>query len=484
MIDCKVLFVDDDEFISRVTKRGLEKSVSQITCVGSTEEALKELSQTAYDVVVTDLRMNGDEPESDSDGYQLIKSIGEDYPNTEVILQTGYGSLESAEKALRMGASDYIEKPYKIERLILVIERALENRRLRQELSMLRQQVAFDYGYDGLIGDTAAALRLKEGIRQASEHERHVLLYGETGSGKDLAGKIIHHHSKRRKAPLYILDCKVTPDRLIDAELFGQTGSRPRNRVSASSGMMEMANGGALMIKHIDLLPRQTQGKLLSALQTGKLPSGDESSGIAVDVRLIVTTTVDLNEYVAQAKFLGTLLEKIGAVTLTIPPLSARREDIHILAEYYLRACNSSSETTMTGTTNPETSGKTDMTFSGAALEKMLDYDWPGNVRELMNVVRRASALSRSSEIMADDIFFTTRPGGAGRKGMAEKGATIMNSGSSMEMTYRSRILKSLEDNNWNYSQTAIELGIGRTTLWRKVKKYNLSKDMISDSAS
>lgn len=481
MIDCKVLFVDDDELISRVTKRALEKSVSQITCVDSPEDALKEMSREAFDVVVTDLRLNGDNPESDSDGYRLIKTIREDYPNTEVILQTGYGSLESAEKALRMGASDYIEKPYKIERLILVIERALENRRLRQELSMLRQQVAFDYGYDGLMGDTVEALRLKESIRQASEHERHVLLYGDAGSGKDLAAKIIHHHSKRRRAPLYILDCKTIPERLIDSELFGQIDSRPRSRVSATSGLMEMANGGVLLIKHIDLMPRQTQGKLLSALQTG--PAIDGISGMSVDVRVIATTTVDLNEYVAQAKFLETLLEKIGGVTLIVPPLSARRDDIHTLADHFLRTHDGSAETSTTSEAS-DMSSKTEMTFASAALEKMLYYDWPGNIRELKNVVRRASALSRSAEIMADDIFFTTGPDRTGRKGAPDKGVTVMSSGSSMEMTYRSRILKSLEDNNWNYSQTAIELGIGRTTLWRKVKKYNLSKDMISDTTS
>lgn len=480
MIDCKVLFVEDDELIRGVTKRGLEKSVSQITCVSSPEEALKEMSQTPYDIMVTDLGLSGDTPESDNAGLRLIKCVRETYPNTEVILQTGYGSLECAEKALRMGAADYIEKPYRIERLLLLIERALENRSLRQELSMLRQQVAFDYGYDGFIGDSATALRLKERIRQLSEHERHVLIYGETGSGKDLAGKIIHHHSKRRRSSLYILDCRVTPERLIDSELFGQSDTRLKYRFSASSGMMERAAGGALMIKHIDCMPRETQGKLLSVLQTGAL--ADEPSGMPVDVRVIATTTVNLNEYATQGKFLETLLGKIGATTLTVPTLSDRRDDIHILAEHFLRTNTNTNEAAAAVSGMTDTPDMPHMAFAAAALEKMLDYGWPGNVRELMNVVRRASALSRGSEIMADDIFFTSDPGG--RRGAAEKAPMVVGSGSSMEMTYRSRILKSLEDNNWNYSQTAIELGIGRTTLWRKVKKYNLSKDMISDTIS
>lgn len=243
---------------------------------------------------------------------------------------------------------------------------------------------------------------------------------------------------------------------------------------------MERAAGGALMIKHIDCMPRETQGKLLSVLQAGAL--GDEPSGMPVDVRVIATTTANLNEYAAQGKFLETLLGKIGATTLTVPPLSDRRDDIHTLAEHFLRTYPNTNEAATDASGMTDTTDMPHMAFTAAALEKMLDYGWPGNVRELMNVVRRASALSRGAEIMADDIFFTSDPGG--RRGAAEKAPMVVGSGSSMEMTYRSRILKSLEDNNWNYSQTAIELGIGRTTLWRKVKKYNLSKDMISDTIS
>ncbi|MFQ5606930.1 MAG: sigma-54-dependent transcriptional regulator [Candidatus Zixiibacteriota bacterium] len=473
MIECRALFVDDDEFIRRVTKRGLENSIDKIVCVASVGEALKEMTEAAYDVVITDLRMNADTPESEMDGFQLIRTIRETYPNTEVILQTGYGSLVNVEKALRVGASDYIEKPYKIERLLLVIERALESRRFKRELAMLRQQVAFDYGYDGLIGETPYALRLKESIRQASEHERPVLIIGEPGCGKDLAAKIIHHHSTRRRGPLHILDCRATPERLIDSELFGRAGAGGRAADSALNGLLEQARGGSILIKSIDALPRETQAKLVSVMRDGGVSGAADSPSISLDVRILATTSANLYELATQGRFLEELLERIGAVTIAVPALRQRKEDIQSLAESFLRTPKAS---------DAGRSGSSDLVLTGEALEKMMGYAWPENVRELKNVVRRATALARASEIMPDDIFFSAGCANIGRQSVAEKAESILNTRSSMEMTYRSRILKSLEDNNWNYSRTALELGIGRTTLWRKVKKFNLSKETLSDT--
>lgn len=463
MIDSKMLFVDDDELIRRVVERGMQGKINQTTAVAGPNEALQELSQNRFDIVVTDLRMNGAEPLNDDVGINLIRSIKEMYPETEIIVQTGYGSTENVEKAIRAGAYDYLEKPYKVERLALMIDRATESRRMRRELSTLRQQVAFEYGFDGLIGSSPQMLRVKEAMVTIAETDSPTLILGESGVGKSLVAKSIHHHSRRRKESLLTFDCSSSADRLIDSELFGF--NERGGRGGRATGWYQQADCGTLIIKQAERLPLTSQGKLLNELTRAvKLPVNDELARLA-DVRVIATNRGNLDTAISERGFMEQLAERLGANTLIVPTLRERNDDIPALAQKFLRNYAGDDEHGLRAQ------------FSGGALEKLMEHSWPGNVRELQNTVRRSLTLSGGGAISADDIFFTGE-NGAHARSVSDSAMSVKGS---LEMTYRARILKSLEDNNWNYSQTAQELGIGRTTLWRKVKKYNLQRDLLVD---
>lgn len=465
MIECKLLFVDDDEMIRRVMERGLSSQITSVTSVSSPDEARQALEKDRFDVVVTDLRMNGVSAENDAVGINLIRVIRERTPETEVIMQTGFGSLENVEKALRAGAYDYLEKPYKPERLIRMIERAMESRRMRSELASLRQQVAFEYGFDGLVGVSHSMQVIKEKITRAADCDMPALIAGESGVGKAHLARTIHHHSRRRRNALITFDCSATAERLMESELFGARETRPGRSARKLQGWFQHADGGTLLIKHIEKLPLTAQARLLTLLDNAGATAVEDGAAVPVDVRLIATTTVDLQEAVREGSFMGQLLDRFAGLTLTPPPLRERRDDIADLANVFLRRQNTD---------------KGIMKLAAPTLEKLMEHEWPGNVAELQNTIRRAVALAQDKVITADDIFFTTEGKGRQSRQVAASDVTVGTRGS-LEMTYRARILKSLEDNNWNFSQTAQELGIGRTTLWRKVKKYNLKRELVAD---
>ncbi len=473
MVDCKVLFVDDDELIRRVMERGLGTYITQVACAENPTQALTLLEDTEYDIVITDLRMNDHSSESDLTGINLIRTIKERHPNTEVILQTGFGTIDNAQRATRAGAYDYIEKPYKVEKLLMVVERALQHRRLLNEVTLLKQQVAFDYSYDGLLGDSVATLRFKETIAKAAESDTFILISGEKGSGKNTAAKIIHHHSLRRKCPLITFDCAGTPKRLIDSELFGPSNAHRTVFNSRAGGLLARANTGTLILKDIDALPIETQRKLASVLHVALNSTSANSANtnvaeVASDVRIIATTSRDLPETTIAGQFSTELLKLVEVTTINAPSLRDSAEDILPLAKRFMLP---------NSLTAKDFASHTERHLSGAALEKLMQHSWPENVAELKAVLRRANALAQSSEVTADDIFFVN----SDEHTEIFSRVAASSSDGSLEMTYRARILKSLEDNKWNYSQTALELGIGRTTLWRKVKKYNLSKDLVSE---
>jgi two-component system, NtrC family, response regulator AtoC len=468
MVECRVLFVDDDELIRRVMERGLSKLVTHAACVHSPREALLALDESQFDIVVTDLRMADHDSDTDLTGITLIKTIKERHPDTEIILQTGFGSIENAQRATRAGAYDYIEKPYKVERLIMLIERALQHRRLRKKVMLLKQQVAFDYSYDELLGDSMASLRFKEAIATAAEKDAFILISGAKGTGKSTAAKIIHHHSLRRRAPLLTFDCAGTPKRLIDSELFGAGNIQQGATSSRNNGLLSRAAGGTFILKDVEALPKEAQRKLFSVLQAGLNSEGHDSDATYSDVRIIATTSVDLATEAISGAFSAELLKLLEVTSIEAPTLSQRIDDILPLAKRFLRSV---------GISTSNTGNDTEKHLSSAALEKLMKYTWPNNIAELKAVLRRASALAQSSEISADDIFFVNQNEATDVSSATQ---TLSASGS-LEMTYRTRILKSLEDNKWNYSQTAVELGIGRTTLWRKVKKYNLTKELVGE---
>jgi len=464
----KVLFVDDDERNSRAVRAGLQDRVTQVDIAASYDEALARLGRETYDVVITDLRIAS--ADDGNDGLALIRKIKELQPLAEIILQAGIGAVENAVAAMRAGAFDFVEKP-------CMIERALENRARRQELTTLRQQAAWEFSFDNVIGDSPTMRGLKDTMTRLAESELPALIVGESGVGKELFAKAVHFHSPRRKRPILALNCDAIPQHLIESALFGCLKGPFTTALGSQPGLFEQADGGTIILDEISAMPLEAQAKLMRVLQELEILPIGAGAPRKINVRVIATTNRDLSEMVIAKEFRDDLYYRLNAAPLVIPSLRDRREDIPTLAERFARAASANSPR-----------------LSRGSLEKLVAHDWPGNMRELENTLRRACALARGGEISAEDIFFVSAPVSMSSVGMtrsfgADSGTPtpdfMMSTGGgdlsgSLEVTFRNRIVKSLRDNNWNFTQTAHELGIGRTTLWRKVKKYNLRRELIA----
>lgn len=466
MVDCKLLLVDEDELIRRVMSRGLQGKVAQFECVADLDSAIALMEKSPFDIVVSETHVNG-APDDDLSAFNFIRSVKTNWPETEVIAQIGYGATDAIGRALRAGAFDYVEKPFKLERLLMLVTRALENKKIRTELSTLRQQVAFDYGFDNFVGASPATMKLKERLAKISETDSPVLIIGENGSGKTTAARAIHYHSRRRREKLMTFDCADVSERMMETELFG---SRDTGKSLKGEGVFQRANGSTLIIENIELMTTATQTRLVDAIKrtTTMAPSTGH-----VDVRIIATTTLSQSEFEQSDTILAELVTALTLNAIMTPSLRTRKEDITELTEMMLRKYSTDS---LNITTSNSTTATTPKTLSAAALEKLFAYSWPGNIRELQNVIKRAVALAQKDVVQADDVFFTQQ---SAESVTGATGSTLEATGS-LEMTYRARILKSLEDNDWNFSQTAQELGIGRTTLWRKVKKFNLKRELVA----
>ncbi len=355
----------------------------------------------------------------------------------------------------------------------MAIEKAMENRRLRNELASLRQHVAWEFGYDNITGDSNALRHVKDTVARLSETDLPVLITGEPGVGKELFAKAVHFHSRRRKSPLMTINCSTHPTNLIDSELFGASRSLYSSTTLTKRGLLEQADGGAIIIDEIAKLPLESQTKLMRVIDNSEITTTGPGATRKVHVRIIATTSHDLARDVADGAFREDLYARLKSVPLHIPALRDRKEDIPLLVERFLRSTHSD-----------KTAAGESLRLSRPALEKLIAHNWPGNVRELESTIRRARALARNAEISADDIFFVSSPMISPKPAIIvatteTAGDTIAGERGSLELTFRNRIIKSLEDNDWNFTQTATELGIGRTTLWRKVKKYNLKRELI-----
>ena len=354
---------------------------------------------------------------------------------------------------------DLIDSTISEEKLIFKINKALKAQRQKAELILLKQQVAMNYGFDNLVGNSKALKTLKESLRNVSATDIAVLLSGPSGSGKALAARVMHYHSERRKNPLISLDCSSVPNSLADEIIFG------KNENQTDFGLLQKADTGTLILKNVDQLPISTQHRLISFLLTNTVRKNDMMTSGKIDIRLISTSEKDLAALVAKNLFIEELSHQLGEVIITVPSLSKRIDDIEMLCEYFTRQI--SFET-----------GRPAYSFSRGALELLFSHSWSGNIRELENTIKRATTLCRNNQIEETDILFIE----SGQSVQTVMSRTEERSDSStglLDEGQKTLIIKALKDNSWNFTQTAQELGIGRTTLWRKVKKYNLKKEEV-----
>ncbi|MEO6029534.1 MAG: sigma-54 dependent transcriptional regulator [Candidatus Binatia bacterium] len=449
-MSARVLVVDDDqamcEFLSgELLEKGFEPH-SRL----SGAEALDALAVAEFDVVVSDLNM------PQMSGLALCERLAVDHPHVPIIVLTAFGSIETAVAAIRAGAYDFLTKPVEIEALALALERAVQHRRLRDEVSRLRSVVAATQQYDELVGASSVMQRVYRLLDDIAESDASVLISGESGTGKELVARALHRRGRRSDGPFVAMNCAAIPEALLESELFGHTRGAFTDARNARTGLFVRADGGTLFLDEIGELPLELQPKLLRALQERTVSPLGADAEVAFDVRLITATNRDLELAIEERRFREDLYFRVNVVHVEVPPLRARGSDVLLLAQRFVERFAARSEKRSAG-------------ISPAAAELLLAYAWPGNVRELQNCIERAVALTRSDEIAAADLpekIRTYRPSHV--LVTTDDPSDLVP----MEEVERRYILRVMEAVGGSKSMAARVLGFDRRTLYRKLERY------------
>lgn len=452
-----IFIIDDEERMLSMLEKVLTRHGYAVYSCADSRKALSLLEEQPFDVVLTDLRM----PEVG--GIDILKFVKERMPDTIVVVMTAFGSIDSAVEAMKVGAYDYLSKPFKMEELLLILERALEKRRLHQEVNSLRQEVWGKYQFENLIGKSKQMQDLFELIRRIAKTKTTVLIYGKSGTGKELVAKAIHYNSPRRLKPFITVNCSALPETLLESELFGHVKGAFTGATTNRKGLFEEAEGGSIFLDEIGEISPALQVKLLRVLQEGEIKRVGQTASIKVDFRLIAATNRDLGEAVQQGTFREDLYYRLNVISLTLPELKKRAEDIPLLANYFVKKYAQQIHSTVEG-------------ISKEAMELLMRYSWPGNVRELENVIERAVTLGRGQFIMPEDLPELVQ------ETEQWKNEPLFEREVSLEELEKAYIKHLLQKTKGHQTKTATILGIDRRTLYRKIRKYQLGDEYLSTS--
>lgn len=442
-----VLVVDDEQSTRELCATVSAECGMKVQAVGSAEEALEVLEQFPVDILLTDLKL------PNTSGLDLLKRVRGLYPHTAVLVLTQYGSIESAVEATRLGAVDYVTKPFHVEELKARLERLARDVELDQENRLLREQLRTRPGFGGLIGLTPKMQRVFKMIERVSQHEYPVLILGESGTGKELVARSIHFSGPRKDKPFVPVDCSSLVPTLIESELFGYVKGAFTGAFNAKQGLLEAANTGTLFLDEIGDMPVDMQAKLLRALQEREVKPVGSTERRSINVRVIAATNRDLEQAIRNGQFRQDLYFRLNVVQLKLPPLRERKSDIPILVTSFLeKFCD------------PQQAPRT---ISNDALQRLMAYDWPGNVRELENAIERAVALGSGPIVHVADLpsnlIYPTGDRAPEREELLP-----------LEELERRAILRTLRQTGGDKLATARLLGIGKTTLYRKLKQYHV----------
>jgi DNA-binding NtrC family response regulator len=447
-----ILIVDDERIAVKNLEHVLKKEGYSVAGTGSGSNAIKLLEERQFDVVLTDLRMEK------VDGLQILKKCRELQPDAEVIMITGYATLESAVEAMKKGAFHYIAKPFKLDLVRNIVKEASEKVMLKKENRNLRDQLENFQGKVKIISQDPGMQRLLDTAKQIAPTDCNVLLTGESGTGKELFARYVHFHSKRAEGPFFAINCGAFTEELLSNELFGHEKGAFTGALATKRGLVEMASGGTLFLDEITEMPSSMQVKLLRVIQEREVLKVGGTGPAKVDVRFIAATNRDIHEALKSGAFRHDLYFRINVVSLYIPPLSERRDDIPILSYYFLKKYTAMMK-------------KDIREISPEVMAILQGYDFPGNVRELENIIERGVALANGSSIeishLPEDLKVISI------KTFRKKEGKIPSL-EDQELAYIKWVLKEVSYNKTLASQI---LGIDRVSLWRKLRKYGLEPD-------
>ncbi len=444
-----LLVVDDDEHIREVCRSVAIETGMKVSDVGTAEEALELLELTSVDVLLTDLRLPG------TSGLELLKRVVVTHPDIAVVMLTQYGTIDSAVQATRMGAADYVTKPFRVEELRARLEQVVHAVELKRENRLLREQVRTRPGFGGLIGMSPRMDRVYKMIEKVAQREHPVLVLGESGTGKELVARSIHYMGLRKDKPFVPVECSALVPTLVESELFGYTRGAFTGAMQAKQGLMESANGGTLFLDEIGEMSLEMQAKLLRALQQKEVKPVGSTERRAINVRIVAATNRDLEQAIKNESFRQDLYFRLNVVQIKLPPLRERKSDIPLLAASFLDKFSGSCEMPREMTED--------------AMRRLMAYDWPGNVRELENAIERAVALGSGPYVSVHDLPSNLQYPTTERAPSKEEMLPL-------EELERRAILSMLRQTGGDKQAAARALGIGKTTLYRKLKQYQIER--------
>ncbi len=461
MSNPRILVVDDELIVCESCQRILEEEGYEVEIALSGQEAFVKMKESPFEIVITDLKMPA------IDGMDVLKHVRKEYPDTIVIMITGFSTVETAVEAMKLGAFDYIPKPFTPDEVSVVVKKAVEKRSLQIENIYLRQELQEKYGFHNIVGKSKKMQEIYRVIVKVAPTESTVLIYGQSGTGKELIARAIHFNSLRRDKQFVTVDCAVLSENLLESELFGHIRGSFTGAVTTKPGLFEIADGGTVFLDEVGNISLAIQAKLLRVLQEREFTPVGGTKVKKVDIRLIAATNKSLEKMIKEETFREDLYYRLNIVPISLPSLKERQEDIPLLAGHFLKKYS-------------EEMGKTVKGFAPGAMERLLRYPWPGNVRELENVIERSVVMTDGEMVGSEHLILSKEQ----EKGEVEIEVPFTSDGlkelkkhlreRAVEDVERAFVLNALERNNWNVTKAAEEVGMLRPNFQALMRKYNL----------
>ena len=454
MIPKRILIVDDEESFRHMLSVILIKEGYEVETSSNGEEGVQKASASPFDQILCDIRMPR------MDGLVFLREIKKTGAETTVIMMSAYGTVDTAIEAMKLGAYDYISKPFKPDEIILTLRKSEEREQLRRENQLLRQEVGKEYSFENIVSKNEKMQKMFDVIKKVSQYKSTVLITGESGTGKELVARALHYNSDRSQSPFIAVNCGAIPENLLESELFGHAKGAFTDAIRTKKGLFEEADGGTLFLDEIGELPGQLQVKLLRVLQEGEIRRIGESKPIQIDVRIVAATVKDLSKEVNEGHFREDLFYRLNVLPIHIPPLRERKEDIPLLIQHFIGKYN-------------QTMNKNVADVDHNALDTLMNYKWYGNVRELENTIERAIVLSEKNNIGLENLPIEIQnfKEEFQLEVLSEEEYSIKKASKSLEVNL---IKKALRRTKGNHTHAARLLEISHRALLYKIKEYGI----------